>query len=143
MSYFDWKDEYSVGINTINNQHKVIIELMNDLFESMRDSREDMIINDVLNELLKYSNYHFNLEASLFEKYQYPLMKEHLHEHQYFIEKIKTLMKELGSNIITVPIDTLDYLKSWFQNHMMKKDIDYSLYFKEKDVIKEIELIKE
>ena len=142
MGFFDWKNEYSVGIDAINKQHKVIIELMNDLFESIRDSREDMIIKEVLEEMLKYSNYHFGLEKSLFEKYNYSKSEEHLREHDYFIGKIELLMKELKSNIQSVPIETLDYLKNWFQNHMMKKDIDYSKYFQEKDVINEIEKLQ-
>ena len=142
MGFFDWKEEYSVGINAINKQHKVIIELMNDLFESIRDAREDMVIEEVLQELIKYSKYHFGLEKTLFEKYTYPKVEGHLKEHQYFVEKIESFMKELTNNKQVVPIETLDYLKNWFQNHMMKTDVDYGQYFKEKDVIKEIEKMK-
>ena len=143
MGFFDWKEEYSVGIDTINKQHKVIIELMNDLFESIRDAREDLIIKEILEELLKYSNYHFGLEKTLFDKYNYPKSEEHLKEHNYFISKIEFFMKETNSNIQSVPIETLDYLKNWFKNHMMMKDVDYSKYFQEKDVINEIEKINE
>ena len=142
MGFFDWKEEYSVGINAINTQHKIIIELMNDLFESVRDDREDLIIEEVLQELIKYSKYHFGLEKTIFEKYNYPKLDDHLKEHRYFIEKIELFMNELSTNKQVVPIETLDYLKNWFQNHMMKTDVDYSKYFKEMDVITEIENMK-
>jgi hemerythrin-like metal-binding protein len=66
MAFFDWKDEYSGGITDIDDQHKVIINLMNELYDAIRFKKEETIIKNVFIELLKYANYHFNLENELF-----------------------------------------------------------------------------
>jgi hemerythrin len=139
MAFFDWDDKYSVKIDAIDTQHKKIVELMNELFESIRDAREELIIKDVLNDLMAYTDYHFGLEAKLFEKFHYERSAEHLGEHRYFIEKIRNLMKDVEPSAQKAAMETMDFLRDWFRNHMLKVDIEYSRFFESKDVIKEIE----
>jgi hemerythrin-like metal-binding protein len=130
MAFFEWKEEYSVGIVEIDNQHKKILDLINELFESIKDSRGDMIIKEVLDDLIQYSNYHFNLEVKLFNVFNYVRSSEHMKEHNHFIEKINTLMIGAKLNKECVPFETLDYLRDWFANHMLKVDIDYGNYLR-------------
>jgi hemerythrin len=141
MAFFEWKDAYSVGIAAIDVQHKKILELMNDLFESIRDTREDLIIKEVLDELVGYSNYHFGLETSFFKKYGYPKEKEHVVEHERFIERVSELMVGEKLNLNCVPAKTLEYLKEWFTNHMLRVDIEYSIFFRDMGVIQELEAV--
>ena len=139
MAFFDWKDEFSVKIKAIDTQHKKIIELMNELFESLRDGREELVIRDVLDELLKYAEYHFGLEAGLFKKYGYDKAAAHLAEHEVFVTKIACLSEALASNAEVTATETLDYLRDWFKDHMLTIDIDYGRFFESIHVIGEIE----
>lgn len=139
MSFFEWKDEYSVKIAPIDRQHRKIIELMDELFESIRDGRGDLVIGEILGDLERYTDYHFGLEAGLFTKYGYSKSKEHLAEHSFFVEKIQTLKSELSSDAEGASIETLDFLKGWFRNHMLKIDSDYSSFFDSRKLIEEIE----
>ena len=65
MAFFDWKEEYSVGIAIIDKQHRKILELIDELFESIRDSREDLIIKEVLDERNARGDLGFSLSVSL------------------------------------------------------------------------------
>jgi hemerythrin-like metal-binding protein len=140
MAFFEWKNEYSGGITEIDEQHKVIIELMNELYDAIRFKKEETITKNVFIELLKYSNYHFNLEGQLFDKYQYEKEDQHINEHKHFIEKIKTLIINEYLTDHNIAIETLQYLKNWFQNHMLKTDMDYCEYFNGKEIMEEIDL---
>lgn len=93
MSFFEWKEEYSVGIGRIDRQHMEIVRLMNELFEAIRYGREDGMIKDVFIRLLKKS----------------------------------------------AAIETLHFLRSWFEDHMMKTDRDYCAYFLERELMEEID----
>ncbi len=139
MAFFDWKDEYSIGISVIDRQHRKILELINDLFESIRDAREDLIIKEVLDDLVDYSHYHFGLEKKLFDQYRYPRAEEHEREHYHFIDKLTSLMIGASLNKACVPLETMDYLRQWFSNHMVGVDRGYSSFFREIDKLEEIE----
>jgi hemerythrin-like metal-binding protein len=138
MAFFDWKDEYSIGIALIDKQHHKVIELINELFESIRDSRGDMIIREVLDDLLDYSRYHFSLEEELFEKYGYEKLETHVREHEHFTKKVDSLMVGAEMNKECVPYETLDYLRDWFANHILKEDAVYSRFFQQRNLIAEI-----
>jgi hemerythrin len=139
MSFFEWKDEFSVKIPAIDGQHKRIIELMDELFEGIRENREDVIITEVLDDLSQYSERHFGLEAKLFRKFDYQKAKAHLAEHQLFLDRIAKLREEVKVNAQGASVATLDFLREWFQEHMVKIDSDYSSYFASKDLIQDIE----
>ncbi len=139
MTFFEWKDEYSGGIESIDEQHKVIITLMNELYYSIVHEKADAATKAVFVELLKYANYHFNLENKLFNKYDYKEKAEHLDQHAHFITKVKNLMIKDYLSQRDVQIETLHYLRLWFQDHMMKIDMEYCRYFRLRQVLDEVE----
>lgn len=139
MGFFEWKDEYSVGIQAIDRQHMKIIGLLEDLFESMRDGREDLVIRQTIEELKRYTVYHFELEASLFVRYAYPKTEEHLAQHRSFVERIAELERLEDLKAPGVPGETLTLLREWFRKHMQRLDVEYSGYYRERGLIDEIE----
>jgi hemerythrin len=138
MTFFEWKDDYSVGIEGIDSQHKIIIMIMNELFQAIKNKTERIIIDDVINELVKYSIYHFDLEEKMFSKYRYNDKEKHLIEHEHFIEKIESIMMSNKNDDLDVSLDILYYLRNWFQNHIMETDMDYCKYLVFKDVLQEV-----
>jgi hemerythrin len=139
VAFFEWKEEYSGGIDGIDDQHKVIIRLMNELFEAIRYEKGEAITKGVFIELLKYANYHFGLESDLFNKYHYDERAEHIGQHEHFIGKIKNLMINEYLTARDVQLETLHYLRGWFQEHMLKIDMEYCRYFTFREVMAEIE----
>jgi hemerythrin-like metal-binding protein len=144
MSLFDWDEKYSVGIQLIDKQHMKIVELINELVENIRDSREDYIINEVLKDLTEYSSYHFTLEEKLLQKYSYEDKHDHEIKHREFTEKINSLRIEQNVRAKEVPWQTLDYLENWFHIHELKTDLEFYQYLKSINVLNDIEkLIKD
>lgn len=139
MAFFEWAEEYSVGLDGIDSQHRKIIELMNEVFDAVRYEKGVEIIKHVYVELLRYANYHFGLELRLFAKYPFDDERKHIEEHSYFIERVKTLMINEYLTDKNVPIEILHFLKSWFQNHMMKTDMEYCIQYGQRRLMEEIE----
>jgi hemerythrin-like metal-binding protein len=138
MTFNEWNGSFSVEISIIDKQHYKIIELINEIIESSRDSREELVIKDVLNDLREYSNYHFGFEELLFKKYNYEKSKEHIKEHKKFIDKIVKLSIEATENSRETAFETLIFLRSWLQTHILNSDKEYVDYFRMKNVIKDI-----
>lgn len=139
MAFFEWKEEYSGGIESIDDQHKVMISLMNELYDSIVREKGERNTKNIFIELLKYANYHFGLENQLFAKYDYQEKAEHLEQHQHFIDKIRNLMLKNYLTEKKVEIETLHYLRLWFQDHMLKIDMEYCKFFRLKEVLAEVE----
>ena len=138
MTYNEWNEAFSVEVEAIDKQHYKIIELIAELVEGFRDFRGDQIINDVLNDLKEYSVYHFGFEELLFMKYKYDNAEQHIGEHKKFIGKIEQLALDAQKNAVETPFETLVFLRSWLQTHILSADKEYVGFMKTKDAIKDI-----
>lgn len=133
---FVWKKEFELGIPSIDEQHKSLLEIgnrINDLLMAHEDGDDDYEdIFNVIEELKTYTIYHFNTEEDLFVKYDYPDYDSHKKEHDDFIEYVesvdfgainesqKQFLKELLGKIVQWVFNhilTTDYL---YKNHMIK-----------------------
>lgn len=139
MAFFEWKADYETGIGGIDEQHRRIVGLMNELFEAIRSGRADDVMKGIYVELLRYANYHFCLELKLFQKYHYADERRHIEEHNSFIRKVETLLINDFVAEKNHAIDTLHFLRSWFQEHMMKTDMEYCAFFRYKEIMAEID----
>jgi len=139
MGYFDWKDEYSIGIAGIDAQHRKIVELIEDLFESIRDAREEYVIGDILADLATYAKDHFALEEKVLERFGNAAGAEHERQHEEFIAKVRELREGDRVCLQGIPIQTLDVLKEWFKNHEMYVDAKYARSFAERGLVPVVE----
>ena len=139
MAFFEWSQEYSVGLRAIDDQHKKIVDIMNELFDAIRYGKEEEAIRPVFVELLRYANGHFGKELELFERYHYVDEAKHVDEHNYFIGRVKSLMIQGYLSDRSVPLETLHFLKTWFTGHMLKTDVEYCRYFARQELMDEIE----
>ena len=87
-----WSGKYDVGVKKIDDQHHQFMILLNDLYEAMRDGKERVILNEILEGLTRYVTEHFTTEERFFELYQYPETNEHKKEH----EEMKGELAELA-----------------------------------------------
>jgi hemerythrin-like metal-binding protein len=123
---FQWDEKYSVGIQSIDSQHKEIFAYLNRLLDAMKVGQADKVIYQIVIELEKYSIIHFQKEEFFFRRFNYSGTKEHIQEHQYFIQKVASLKSELRAGKNAFSIDLLNFLKNWIENHILVVDKAYS-----------------
>jgi hemerythrin-like metal-binding protein len=131
MELVKWTDEYSVGITEIDNQHKGLVIIINELFELMSAGKARTKMNDIFDHLTDYTKKHFYTEELMLIKYAYKGLNEHKEEHKKFIEKLSGLKSELEKGDITISLKTLNFLKDWLLNHILISDKKYSAHIKE------------
>jgi len=93
MSYFNWDDSYSVGQKTVDDQHKTLVSLINELHEAMILGKSKQIMNKVLQNLLDYTVSHFSTEEKYMIKYNYEWYLPHKSEHRKFIDQVANFQK--------------------------------------------------
>ena len=133
MTNIQWNDTYSVGFKLIDDQHKILISLINDLYVAQSFGTLQTAIIGVLEKLAAYTVYHFNAEKELFAQYKYPKTSEHLAEHDYFVDKVKGFQQELNRGGILLSLKTMDFLKDWTITHILGSDKEFGEFVKQHD----------
>ncbi len=137
--YLEWKESYSVGIESIDNDHKKLIQLINNLQTAIDYKTNNEFEKKTLAEVIDYTKYHFSREEDLMENNGYSDFVAHKAQHEKMIAKVTELVqayeKDESEGIKAGAIESLlMYLKSWLINHINGTDQEYSEYLISKGV---------
>ena len=130
----EWSDNLSVGIKSIDDQHKVLIDLINELHAAMRERKSQGVMLDVVDRLKDYTVKHFRAEEDMFDRYGYPEEKAHREIHRMFVQKVADFEQTLKSGTATVTMDVMRFLKEWLIKHIQGTDKKYAPFLQSKGV---------
>lgn len=134
MAMFEWKDEYSVNIREIDEQHKQLVAMINELHEAMMQQRGQDVLGGLLNNLVSYCNNHFATEERLMEAHGYPDYAPHKTKHKKMTAKVLELNNDLKSGKRNITIEVSQFLKDWLDKHILGTDKKYAAYLNSKGV---------
>ncbi|MCK5876777.1 MAG: hemerythrin family protein [Candidatus Marithrix sp.] len=123
-----WDEELSVGIQEIDEQHKILINLINRLFNEALFKNNAAVTSETLTELIQYTIIHFSVEESLFRIFDYPDYEVHKAQHEELTKQVIALRDrvELGEEITT---ELIVFLRGWLKKHILQEDKKYSIFF--------------
>jgi hemerythrin len=124
---FQWTSEYSVGVVEIDDQHKVLIDLINRLFLSALNRDHKSAVSEILDLLIDYTRTHFSREEELLGESSYPVLSDHQLQHRLFAEKIEVVAVRYRDGKI-VTFELINFLKHWLKEHILGADMGYSAY---------------
>ncbi len=127
--FIEWSDNLSVGIEEIDEQHKVLIELINRMHEAIEQKHGSDVVLDILAELADYTKIHFAVEESLMRILGYPGYEEHKDIHDELLEHVVELQKKVISGNTAISFELMHFLKSWLSKHIMEEDMQYTGFF--------------
>lgn len=133
-STIQWKDEYSVGITHIDQDHKKLIKLLNQFTTAYDYDMTEEFEKEALEELINYTQYHFEREEKLMSENDYPDFESHKAKHQEMIKQVSTfveLYNEKGHDALK---EISEYLTAWLINHINGTDKEYTQYLNERGV---------
>jgi hemerythrin len=125
--FMPWSSRYSVGDDSIDAQHKHIVNLINELYLLLhtRGEGDRIRVREVLDQLVRYTVSHFDHEERLMLACGYPDLESHKELHTRL--KRRTAAMRANLDLITER-DLLGYLKDWWQNHIVEHDQLYAPY---------------
>ena len=129
--FISWDDDLSVGIQEIDEQHKILVGLINRIYNEAFIKHDNSIANEVLAELVLYTLIHFSVEESLFRIFNYPKYEEHKAQHAELTKQVMA-MKDRIAQGEQINIDLINFLKNWLKKHILQEDKKYSRFFAEK-----------
>jgi len=124
-----WDDAFSVGFKPIDDQHKVLVSMTNDLFVACKGDivAADLAFLEIIKKALDYAETHFADEEEYLSEANYPHLNEQKEQHEAFVEEIQKTIDEFEAGNIE-PVYLARYLKKWLLNHIAVYDQRYSPY---------------
>jgi len=130
--FIPWSEELSVGLQEIDEQHKILIGLINRLFsQAILHTADKATLSGILEELIQYTIIHFSVEESLFRIFDYPDAENHQVHHNQLKQEVLNFKKKFEGGTPIV-IELMHFLKKWISNHIMMDDKKYTPFFLEK-----------
>jgi hemerythrin len=128
MGLIKWNEYYSVNVDEIDDQHKKLIDLINQMFDAMKAGKGKEIMGSVLSELVEYTKYHFATEERLLHQAGYPEYEEHKTIHEELTRRTIDLKSEFDRGNDPVTMDVMLFLSNWLNVHILEVDKKYVAY---------------
>ncbi|MFA6922105.1 MAG: bacteriohemerythrin [Gallionella sp.] len=121
-AWIPWDENLSVGIDVIDEHHRYLFDLINDLFEVVVNKRGAREVARLIKSLDAYAKIHFRAEEQMMTHYAYRGIDRQLHQHHAFEEKIREFYEELHANPFVAQFDVLSYMRDWLIHHILVED---------------------
>ena len=124
-----WDNSFSVGFDPIDDQHKVLVGMTNEMFQACEQGviAADMAFLQIIQKALGYAETHFSDEEGYLREVNYPYLDEQKEQHEDFVAEVQKSIEEFEAGNIE-PVYLARYLKKWLLNHIAVYDKKYSPY---------------
>lgn len=129
-----WDDSYSVGIEAIDDDHKKLLNLINNLQSAVYYPTGESFERQALKELVDYTKYHFHREEAMMQENGYPDYAAHKQEHEKMITKVKEFCAAYEKDREGTIDGLTQFLKNWLIDHINGTDQKYAPFLHEKGV---------
>lgn len=131
MAIIDWSDEFSVGVDLIDKQHKILIRAINLLALAVAHDTSRELMGEIFTTLRDYTDTHFSYEEELFDCFGYPATEEHKAQHRALLHQVIGLEQRWRSGEATIGSEVLEFLVTWLRSHILGSDKSYSSFLVE------------
>jgi hemerythrin-like metal-binding protein len=132
MAYLDWKEELSVGVSEMDEQHKKWIAITNELHDAMRAGKTNAVMSEILKKMSDYIAFHFSAEEILLKSKNYPDFHGHKRIHDQYAAKAREMVEQFMSGKVLMSLQVMDSLRDWLTSHIMVQDKKYGTFITKK-----------
>lgn len=122
----EWSKNLETGVPFVDADHKVLINLLNQVNDCIDQNEESTVMGSVLDALVEYTDYHFRREEKMMELSGYTGLETHITTHRVLSGQVRAVYDDYQSTPWTVdPVNVRDFLQSWLVDHIMGSDFAY------------------
>jgi hemerythrin len=122
MSLLQWKPEYSVGIQSMDDEHREMIELINATYEKLKSNSDADQVEEYLGEILSTISMHFALEERIMRNAGYGEYQAHKDDHEILLDRLRDLMDDYFDDPDAGANKLEQSLSDWFAGHFSTFD---------------------
>lgn len=125
VEIFPWNANFETGIDRIDEQHRVLVDLLNVLVGHLAFQSDAPTINQVFAELRHYADQHFADEDVIWREHlgEIDWVIGHRDEHDEFVGRLAALrIEEEGRSFDEIIEDVVSFLSRWLALHIIDSD---------------------
>lgn len=127
MALFNWKDEFSVKVLAMDNHHKKLFDIMNQMHEAAKTGKGEDAVGRYINELVDYTRYHFGEEEKMLTRINYAALDSQKRAHVAFVDKMVEYQKEVEAGMAIFVVSKVTKTGvDWLKEHILVMDQKYS-----------------
>ncbi len=117
-----WEPSLSVGVESIDKQHRRLVDMVNDLHTSMLAGHGQDALGKILSGLVAYTHEHFRHEEQLMRTHGYPTSDVHFKQHRELEKTVQEFGTRFAEGKERISIELSRFLKDWLTHHIMRTD---------------------
>lgn len=134
MALMTWSDNLSTGVRAMDEQHKGLVNTLNELHEAMLSGKDKAAAGPLLNRLVRYTHDHFAAEEALMTRTKYPRFPAHLSKHKDLTAQVEAFVGRYQRGELSLNVDLLMFLRDWLTTHIQKEDREYGPWLNQNGV---------
>jgi len=134
MAYIEFNDSLKVENKLIDQEHATLIDYINLLQKAIENETSVKIVGQVLEGLTEYTKTHFFVEEEMMKAFAYPDVDKHKAAHEGFKSKLAKLIEDYSNGDTQISGSTLEFLKDWLTEHILKIDRKLSDFLADKSL---------
>jgi hemerythrin-like metal-binding protein len=133
MKEIIWDDNYAIGVEEIDRQHMDFVRLVRRFNIGIQKGIPMAVQLRILQELLKYAEYHFTSEENIMLFTKYPDLTSQQSEHSKLLNSLERRIDSYkrapdhGEQLS-------DFLYEWFVNHTQVEDRKIADYLRQSEI---------
>lgn len=120
----------TIDLPVIDEQHKKLISLSNGLIQAMVNGMGHDVLEELFEELLEYTCYHFADEEKYMEQINYPDIDKQKQSHKQLTNDVVAFRVRILADQTVPPTEALDFINNWIIRHIKEMDTDISTFAK-------------
>ena len=125
MALIKWRDSFSVGVPRFDDDHKILLDILNEMFIIVRDQKGINYITVEINKLTQYTQEHFANEEAAMEKIGYPALDDHKTIHAKPLENVHLFKERIDNGDTQATTTFYHFLRKWLLTHIVEVDMQY------------------
>ncbi|MEI6559604.1 MAG: bacteriohemerythrin [Rhodospirillaceae bacterium] len=118
----DLTDEYRIGIDSVDQEHRYLIGIYNDLVARIRGDGAEDLIDGVIKKLFDYADYHFASEERVMVSTGFPGLEPHRRQHESFVRALNDLVAGQAGDGTQTLHKVMLFVGSWIRGHILVTD---------------------
>jgi hemerythrin len=129
MSLITWSDEFNLGLEGIDAEHRWLVNAIND-FHSAYMSDDAEAVDTLLIRINDYMNEHFHNEEDFLKRHNYPGLESHRNAHKAITEKVHEFELRIRESEDLPVSELTGFMLEWIYDHIMKTDKAFVEYIR-------------
>ncbi len=122
MRYIRWSSELETGDHEVDEQHRVLHSMVNDLNASVLVGADSRHAVAALQRILRHTVTHFESEEALMARCEYPRIQEHVATHREFSEGVASLLRAQRAGEGPTVEELAYHMETWLETHIRGED---------------------